>query len=128
MGNSSMDTASECTTLVNLEIGGICTQTKLMFMKNTPRPIILGFPWWEEHKLNLDYDHNKVHMTLGESQVAILFRHSSKDAPPYESLVTMVMNACKRIIPPNCKNGPRSSMRKTQPVFQITALLTTPLT
>ncbi|KAJ9059002.1 retrotransposon-like protein 1 [Entomophthora muscae] len=128
MGNSTMDTASECITPVDLEIGGICTQIKLLVMKNTPRPVILGFPWWEEHKINLDYDHSKVHMTLGESQVAIPFRNSSKNAPPYESLVTMVMNACKGIIPPTCKNGPRSSTRKIWPVFQNMIPLTTPLT
>ncbi|KAJ9056430.1 retrotransposon-like protein 1 [Entomophthora muscae] len=114
-GNSTMDTTSECTTTMGLVIGGVCTKIELLVMKNTPRTVILGFQWWEEHKINLDYNQSQVHMTLGKCQVAIPFCHLSKDAQSYESLVTMVMNACKGVIPPYLQKGPGSSTSEIQP-------------
>ncbi|KAJ9059197.1 hypothetical protein DSO57_1005119 [Entomophthora muscae] len=100
MGNNTTDTARQCIAPTNIELGGVTTQLELLVMKNIPQPIILGFPCWEAHKANLNYETKHVSPVIDGKHSDLPFQYSSKNEPLYESLVTMIMSTCKGIIPP----------------------------
>ncbi|KAJ9085984.1 hypothetical protein DSO57_1008772 [Entomophthora muscae] len=100
MGNKTTDTARQFVAPANIELVVVTTQLELLVMKNIPRPIILGFPWWEAHKANLNYKTKNVNLVIDRKHLDLPFQYSPKNEPPYKSLVTMIISAFKEIIPP----------------------------
>ncbi|KAJ9088523.1 retrotransposon-like protein 1 [Entomophthora muscae] len=100
MGNNTTDTVQQCVAPANIELGGVTTQLELLVIKNIPQPTILGFPWWEAHKANLNYETKHINLVINRKHLELQLQYSLNNEPPYKLLVTMIMSACKGIIPP----------------------------
>ncbi|KAJ9062353.1 hypothetical protein DSO57_1011703 [Entomophthora muscae] len=79
MSNNTTDTARQCVAPPNIELGGVTTQLELLVMRNIQRPIILGFPWWEAHKANLNYETKHVNLVIDRKHLDLPFQYSPKN-------------------------------------------------
>lgn len=95
LGNKTTDLYHKCEEFVSLKLNKRLLPTRFHVMEKLPKPVVIGFEWWVDHQLNLNYKNHQVTFTH-ESQTLEVPCLNPQQTP---ELNNFTMESCKAEIP-----------------------------